>query len=269
MKRKVSSRLVVCLAAVLAAVAVSSGSAGGGEASRDTGTLTFQATLGRQSRPASCAAGSPASLDCFAREGIPGAVRGVGAVAVSYLYVVDTAPPECPSGSFKLRSFTARAVVASKGEFQLAVTEQAGCYVPGATSRVTQAFTITGGSGTYAGASGSGTVVHDISRGPVDPSSSDTWTGTLNVPGVEFDLTAPVLTGAVKRTVRAPKRANRVRVRYSVRARDDADGLLPVSCKPPTGSLFKRGRTVVRCSATDTSANTATATFTVNLKASR
>ena len=198
-RKRTAARQVLLgvLVGVLAAIAAAPGSSGDGGAARETGMLTFQASLGRQSRPASCAAGAPASFECFARQGIPEAVRGLGAITVSYLYVVDTGPAECPSGSFKLRPFVARMVVTGKGEIELAVAEQAECYVPGGAPRLTQSFTVTGGSGTYAGASGSGTVVHDASRGPVDPSSKDTWTGTLVVPGLEFDLTPPVLSGAV------------------------------------------------------------------------
>ena len=36
-----------------------------------------------------------------------------------------------------------------------------------------------------------------------------------------------------------------------------------MSCKPASGALFKIGRTVVHCSATDDAANATTATFTV------
>jgi len=40
-------------------------------------------------------------------------------------------------------------------------------------------------------------------------------------------------------------------------------------CSPKSGSRFKVGRTVVKCSATDKSASAQTAKFTVNVKASR
>jgi hypothetical protein len=60
-----------------------------------------------------------------------------------------------------------------------------------------------------------------------------------------------------------------VRVTYTVNAVDAVDGSVPVSCQPASGSRFKIGRTLVRCSATDNSANTQTATFTVIVKARR
>ena len=132
-------------------------------------------------------------------------------------------------------------------------------------------FTVTGGSGAYVGASGSGSVTE---AGHFSPSyghavGTDTWTGTLLVPGLAFDLTPPTLDGAPSKTVRVRKRVRQARVTYSVRAQDDVDGAVPVSCKPRSGSRFKLGRTVVRCSATDSSGNAAAATFTVTVKRRR
>jgi hypothetical protein len=75
-----------------------------------------------------------------------------------------------------------------------------------------------------------------------------------------------VLSGAVSRTVRAAKRANRVRVRYAVTATDDVGGSLGAACTPSSGSAFRMGRTRVTCTVTDSSANTSRATFTVTVK---
>ncbi len=98
---------------------------------------------------------------------------------------------------------------------------------------------------------------------------TDTWTGTLVVPSLEFDLTPPTITGAVDKIVRAPRGIKRMRVTYKLDAADAVDGSVPVSCKPKSGSRFKIGRTLVRCSATDRSANTRTASFMVIVKARR
>jgi HYR domain len=57
-----------------------------------------------------------------------------------------------------------------------------------------------------------------------------------------------------------------MRVRFAVTARDAVDGSVAVTCKPRSGTFFKRGRTTVRCSATDSSANTSGAKFTVTVK---
>ncbi|TML03354.1 MAG: HYR domain-containing protein [Actinobacteria bacterium] len=86
------------------------------------------------------------------------------------------------------------------------------------------------------------------------------------VPGLDFDLTPPVLTAPGRKTVLAPRRLKRVRVTYVVTAQDDADGALPVTCRPSSGSWFSIGRTRVRCSATDTSGNESAIIFVVAVK---
>jgi HYR domain len=131
----------------------------------------------------------------------------------------------------------------------------------------TQSFTITGGSGVYAGASGSGEVNHDAHRlTSGHAAGTDTWAGTLVVPSLDFDLVAPTIRGAVNKAVRAPRGTKRVRVTYAVTASDNA-GRAVVACKPPPGSFFKLGKTRVRCTATDTSGNTARQAFTVAVNA--
>jgi hypothetical protein len=130
-------------------------------------------------------------------------------------------------------------------------------------------FTVTGGSGLYAGASGRGTVenVHiPVSEFAGVGAGTDTWTGPLTVAGLDFDVTAPTVSGAVRKTVRAPKKAKRARVSYTVTAKDNVDGAVPVVCKPRSGSFFKLGKTKVTCSASDKSGNTARATFVVTVK---
>jgi hypothetical protein len=92
-------------------------------------------------------------------------------------------------------------------------------------------------------------------------------TGTLVVPGLEFDVTPPTLSGAASKTVRAPKGAKRVRVTYNVTARDTVDSAVPVTCLPRSGSRFSLGRTTVKCEAMDKSANTARARFVVTVRA--
>ena len=86
------------------------------------------------------------------------------------------------------------------------------------------------------------------------------------MPGLEFDVTPPGLKGAVSKTVRAPKNAKRVRVRYTVTAQDAVDGSVPVSCMPRSGAFFKLGRTKVSCAATDKSGNTRQAQFAITVK---
>ena len=52
---------------------------------------------------------------------------------------------------------------------------------------------------------------------------------------------------------------------YSATATDIVDGAVAVSCSPPSGSTFALGENEVLCSATDSRANTASATFTVTV----
>jgi hypothetical protein len=58
-------------------------------------------------------------------------------------------------------------------------------------------------------------------------------------------------------------------VTYSVSATDDVDGPVEVSCRPPSGSRFKIGRTRVTCAAGDSSGNVGTAAFVVSVRRSR
>ena len=107
-----------------------------------------------------------------------------------------------------------------------------------------QELTTTGGTGPFAAASGRGTLERSLAGG----AGTETWTGTLEVPGFEFDLTPPKLIGASAKTVRVPKKgAKSARVTFKVTATDDVDGAVPVSCQPKSGSRFKVGKTTVRC----------------------
>jgi hypothetical protein len=172
-------------------------------------------------------------------------------------------PPACPSDFLgKPLKTTARLVVAEKGEIHLALRDGERCVEQEPMRNEPQGFTITGGTGSYVGASGSGTVERSLGGGV----GAETWSATLEVAGLEFDVTPPTLSGATSKTVRAPKGAKRVRVTYAVSAHDDVDGAVPVSCFPRSGSRFPSGRTDVVCSATDASANTQTARFTITVK---
>ena len=95
------------------------------------------------------------------------------------------------------------------------MSEGTGCIDTEAVRTQTQAFTVTGGTGVYAGASGSGTLERVLGNPLADGRHGrETWKGTLTAPGLEFD---------------APRRANGVRVRFTVTAADDVDGQVPVN----------------------------------------
>jgi hypothetical protein len=232
----------------------------------DAGTLTFQAEVSVAYPATPCPAGTPSGVECFARTG-RGSIRGLGNVNESYAYEVESAG--CDADFVRLLPTTARLSVPGKGEIELRVGGT-GCVARVAPQplRAEADFTITGGSGRYAGASGGGTY-SDLSFGPPSFRGRDTWRGTLVVPGLDFDLTPPALSGATSTTIRAPRRLKRVRVAYDVTAQDDVDGAVPVTCRPRSRSWFKIGRTLVRCSATDTSANESTAAFVVTVKRRR
>ena len=249
-KRRLALAALATALAAAATVQVASGVAKTGAA---MGSLTFEAVLAMTSRPGPCPPGSPPDADlCAARTG-SGAVRGLSEVSETYTFFVQEG--DCD----RVFETTVRLEVAGKGELQLAVDRYRGECISSALN-LSRAFTITGGSGIYAGASGGGTVNHRASVG------SDTWTGTLNVPGLEFDMTPPTLSGAVNKKVRARRGSKRVRVTYRVTASDAVDGSVPVSCQPRSGSRFKIGRTFVKCSATDTSANAKAGRFRVTVK---
>jgi hypothetical protein len=248
--------VVVALAAAL--VPVASG--------RGHGTLTSHAELRVISSLTSCPAGFLSDLLCSDRKG-NGVVRGLGQVTESYMYFVDQEAAEC-GGAKRVPRTTARLAIAGKGELELALDDHPGCF-PGEALSLTRTYRIIGGTGAYVGASGSGTVAHRLAVTSSGAAGTDTYDGTLDVPGLEFDLTAPAITGAVNKSVRAPRGVKRVRVTFRASARDDVDGAVPLSCRPRSGSLFRLGRTVVACSATDASANTAKARFVVTVKRKR
>jgi hypothetical protein len=254
-------------------VAVGMGAAAPGAASlasgradtASTGTLSLAASLRMESRADVCPPGTPSTVECFVRQGT-GVVPGLGSVSESYRYFADQAFPTCQQGTVRILETTARFAVAGKGELALSVAAADECLSSAAGIRSTQSFTVTGGTGVYSGASGSGNVKHAASFTNAGAAGTDLWTGTLVVPGLEFDVTPPTITGAIGRTLRASRGAKRVRVGYVVNARDGVDGPGPVACRPKSRSWFAIGRTVVICSATDTSGNTRTAKFVITVR---
>jgi HYR domain len=206
-------------------------------------------------------------------------VPGLGSVSEStYTLPLGLGPPTCPADLGKPLPTTGELIVAGKGEIAFALSEGARCVVSEEAWEEPQEFTITGGTGPFAPASGRGTLV----RGDGDFLGEDfvedygeTWSGTLTVPGLHF--TVPRLNGAAAKTVRAAKGAKSARVTFEVTVTDDERADVSVSCWPRSGSRFPLGKTSVLCAATDSggnwvtdfSGNTATATFTVTVKRHR
>jgi HYR domain len=228
-----------------------------------TGTLELRASLRLVSDIGACPPGINADA-CAPRTG-QGSVSGLGRVSETYTWSYRMGPPTCPSGVGKPLATTGRLVVVGKGEVHFALADGARCIDQEPLRDEPQDFTITGGTGRYDGASGSGTLERTVNAGR----GTERWIGTLVVPGLEFDVMPPTLSGATSKTVRAPKGAKRVRFTYTVTASDAVDGKVPVTCVPRPGSRFLIGRTVVRCSAADSSANTSTAKFIVTVRPRR
>jgi hypothetical protein len=241
---------------ILVGAAASASTAGSQVAS---GTLNLHAALRLVSIVGECPSGVSASV--CSRRTSTGPYAGLGQVAGTYTFLLDQGSPSCPEGLSRARAYPVRFAIASKGEihFQLA----AGAECVNEAKAQAQTFTVTGGTGIYAGASGTGTVTRQLGS---TSAGGETWTGTLTVPGLEFDLTRPTLTGATNKTVRARKGAKSARVAFKVTARDDRDGTLPVACTRRSGSLFKIGKTRVTCSSIDRSANAANASFTITVR---
>lgn len=235
-----------------------------------TGTLNMSASLRLVSVLGPCPPGVDASA-CSERTST-GLFSGLGQVTGRYTFRMDVGPPTCANGWGKARAYPVRFAVASKGEIHFELAAAAQCLNEEqefAARAPTQTFTVTGGSGIYAGASGTGTVMRTLGTTATGAVGTETWTGTLTVAGLEFDVTQPTLAGATNKSVRAKKGAKSARVTFRVTARDATDGVVPIACNPRSGSRFQLGGTRVTCEATDSSGNTAAAAFRVTVRATR
>ena len=232
---------------------------------RSANTLDLRVTLGLVSDPVACPPDLPQdNTECRKRAG-QGAVPGLGVVSEAYAWVYRVGPPTCPANLAKPLATKGQLSVAGKGEILFQLADGPRCVDVEPVRNEPQDFTITGGTGSFAGASGSGKVQPAVSGGV----GTETWIGTVAVPGLEFDLTPPTLSGATAKTVRVPKGAKTAKVTYKVRASDAVDGPVPTVCRPRSGSRFKIGKTTVRCSATDSSGNTGKASFAVAVRPRR
>jgi hypothetical protein len=117
---------------------------------------------------------------------------------------------------------------------------------------------VVAGTGAYVGVTGGGAA----SVRPEEDAVFLHFHGALEVPGLEFDTTPPVFSGAPGPI--AVRSGTAASVRYKLPAAVDAtDGAVPVTCAPASGSRFRVGRTIVRCQAVDASGNVAAASFAV------
>src|SRR5689334_14324736 len=96
------------------------------------------------------------ATDCHSRD-VSGAFRGLGRVTGSYDFEMDLRSGACASHVGKALSYPIRLEVAGKGAIDVVTTETACADLVSVTTQ-TQAFTVTGGTGIYAEASGTGTL---------------------------------------------------------------------------------------------------------------
>jgi HYR domain len=213
----------------------------------------------------SCPQTSPGVSECTVVEAKAG-VSGLGATSLRFTFVNNA--PNGVSDSCRLFSTSdATFAVTGKGQIQFTALTPSCEHPPDATTGTLSAtlqFTVSGGSGIYAGATGDGTL--KVVWHGVNAETLAEWVGNLSVPGLEFDTTSPTVSGAKNRLVSVTQQARGARVRYAVTASDAADGTVPATCRPRSGSFFRVGRTQVRCSATDSSSNSTTKSFTVVVK---
>ena len=90
-------------------------------------------------------------------------------------------------------------------------------------------------------------------------------TGTATFTVTVQAATPPTITVPANIYVAATSAAGGAPVSYTVTAQDSHGNALTPSCSPTSGSTFPNGTTTVTCSATDSSNNTSTKTFTVTV----
>jgi hypothetical protein len=264
---------VVALGLLLAFLVAGGSSASPSGQDRANGSLNVTASLLLRSSAVPGCTPPPHADFCGVRT-FNGTVPGLGKVTGAYSYLLKLGSPSCSATFWRALAYPIHITAPSKGEIELAVAEAVTCADDNAARIQTQTFTIAGGTGIFAGASGSGTLERVLGEEQCDSSSCyrngfEKWTGTITVPGHEFDQTAPTFSGATSKTVKAKRGTKSARVTYAVTANDDRDGAVPAACAPKSGRRFPIGRTTVKCQATDGSANTGNARFTVTVKRTR
>jgi hypothetical protein len=221
-------------------------------------TLSLRAPFASVVTGTDCPAGTPNTTSCYSDHGTA-LVPGLGSVGETFEEMIS-GPTSCTHTTFG----PAVLEVAGKGELDASLTDANTCNPP-FTDSVSDPFTITGGTGPYAAATGTGTLTFSAFEATGGSSAKEmhTWVGQVAA-GTDFDTTAPMI--SLARPIIAKTRTRTARVHYAVAATDAVDGTVSVTCKPKSGSRFPIGKTRVACSATDGSDNTATVRFTITVK---
>jgi hypothetical protein len=186
----------MALGAALPAVALATA---GASTARSLGTLSLHATfIGTPVQEVGCPAGTPDTTSCVAAAG-KGLVPGLGRVMETFTEMIVSSSATCSHTTFAPAAIT----VAGKSEIDATITDAYQCDPPNEQS-ATDSFTITGGSGAYSGASGSGqlefTAFHPT--GATSATETHRWSGTVSVPTLDFDTAAPTIVGARNLLVR-------------------------------------------------------------------
>jgi len=96
-------------------------------------------------------------------------------------------------------------------------------------------------------------------NGSTDTPTAEIW----GISGV--DTTVPVITSPLGTVLAAAGSGTGANVSYAASATDNSGVVSSFGCTPPSGSLFPIGDTVVTCTATDPSGNTASQSFTIHV----
>lgn len=144
------------------------------------GTLSLQGSLSMSSHDAVCPQGLPLSTACHSRLA-NGEISGLGRVSHTYMY--NGVFAGCSPGDVKILGYTTSLRVVGKGEISVSVADAPCLLADLPALNATQSFTVMGGTGTYAGASGSGRIERDANFTGGGAVGLDTWIGKLVVPG--------------------------------------------------------------------------------------
>jgi HYR domain len=159
---------------------------------------------------------------------------------------------------FSFTEFTGAWIFSDKGEIDYSGRGNDCSSPPGC------ALTVTGGTGVFEGATGSGDV---LIRPTTGVGGVARYTASLDIPKLSGLNTAPPRLSDVPSalTVSASRPAG-ARVSYAPVATASDGSSVPVVCTPASGSFFSLGETTVTCTATDSAGNTATGSFTVTVE---
>ena len=193
-------RCAQLVAATLACLLLMPGGAIGGP-TRTSGTLQLRATFAYIFNEESCPPGVsvPAQVECFRFDG-QGVVSGLGKATVTW-HLIDDLADGLSCQHFNFTTIVVK--VTGKGEIRASLIDpKTHCWTRPPVMAGPFAGTVTGGSGSYAGASGDLQVTENLTDEIGGAGEAiETWSGTLTVPSLEFDVTPPTLftTGSFER----------------------------------------------------------------------